>query len=405
MNLNVLTVKQLNTYVRSVLEGDINLISVCVTGEISNLRSYASGHLYFTLSDSGSAIRTVMFSGNAARMQFVPSDGMRVMCRGRVTIYEKDGTYQLMCESMAPEGVGDVALRYQMLRERLEREGYFDLEHKKKIPQFPSAIAVVTSPDGAVLHDIISVLGRRYPVCEIRFFPALVQGEGAANSLIKAVCSADESGADCIIIGRGGGSKEDLSAFNDEQLAKTVYGLKTPVISAVGHETDYTICDYVADLRAPTPSAAAELAAPDISELKAILKSGKEALKNAYLTNISQKYMQLSILEKNRVYKMPKMLYEAYETRLKSLHERFCFGYARNLEAAEKSIAVFAGRLSALSPLNILSRGYSLVYSNGKIVKSPENVNNNDRMLIKTSGGSLELTASEVKRMYEHEDL
>ena len=263
-----ITVSELNSYIKSILDNDKRLSAISVRGEISNFKRHSSGHLYFTLKDDGGQIRAVMFRSYADRIRFMPEDGMKVIVRAEVSVYAQAGTYQLYVNSMQPDGVGALYLAYEQLKERLACEGLFDQEHKIPLPSYPTRIGVITSPTSAAVRDIINVTGRRYPLATVYVYPALVQGDGAEKSLIEGLKYFEQSGlADVIIIGRGGGSIEDLWAFNSEALARCIYTMNTPVISAVGHETDFTICDFVADMRAPTPSAAAEIAVPDIREL------------------------------------------------------------------------------------------------------------------------------------------
>ena len=275
MSMNVLSVSQITGYLKSLLEGDPNLNPVFISGEISNFTDhYRSGHLYFSLKDEKAVLKAVMFSSSARRLRFRPSDGMKVLCRGRISLYEASGQYQLYVDDMQPDGLGTLNLAYEQLKTRLEKEGLFDAARKRPIPRYPRRVGVITSPTGAAVRDICQILGRRWPMAEIVFCPVLVQGEEAAPQLVEALARMNRvDGVDTIIIGRGGGSLEDLWAFNEESVARAVAASKIPVISAVGHETDFTICDFVADLRAPTPSAAAELAVPDQMEEKMLVES------------------------------------------------------------------------------------------------------------------------------------
>lgn len=284
-NTLVLSVSQLNRYIKMNFDADENLANIFISGEISNFTNhYRTGHLYFTLKDDSAAVRAVMFNSSAKRLKFMPEDGMKVIARGRVSVYEASGQYQLYVDDMQPDGVGALNLAYEQLKEKLQKEGLFSEHHKKPLPPYPEKVGVITSPTGAAVRDIINVLGRRFPYAEIVFCPVLVQGDGAHLQLTDAVNMFNsERAADVIIIGRGGGSIEDLWEFNDEGLARAVYNSEIPVISAVGHETDFTICDFVADMRAPTPSAAAELAVPDANELQYALS----ALKNRMFLNVS----------------------------------------------------------------------------------------------------------------------
>ena len=292
-NTLVLSVSQLNRYIKMNFDADENLANIFISGEISNFTNhYRTGHLYFTLKDDSSAVRAVMFNSSAKRLKFMPEDGMKVIARGRVSVYEASGQYQLYVDDMQPDGVGALNLAYEQLKEKLQKEGLFSELHKKPLPPYPEKVGVITSPTGAAVRDIINVLGRRFSYAEIVFCPVLVQGDGAHLQLTDAVnLFNSERAADVIIIGRGGGSIEDLWEFNDEGLARAVYNSEIPVISAVGHETDFTICDFVADMRAPTPSAAAELAVPDANELQYALS----ALKNRMFLNLPTKCCRIGV--------------------------------------------------------------------------------------------------------------
>ena len=399
MNLTVLTVKQLNTYVRSILEGDVNLASVCVGGEMSNMRIYSSGHLYFSLREKDSLIKCVMFSSNVSRLGFMPSDGMHVIIKGRATLYEKDGTYQLVCENILQDGIGDVSLKYRLLKEKLENEGLFDEKFKKPIPSTPQKIAVVTSKDGAALHDIINVISRRYPLCEILVFPTLVQGNESANSIVNALRLADNSDCDTIIVGRGGGSKEDLESFNDEIVARTVFSLNTPCISAVGHETDFTIIDYVSDLRAPTPSAAAEIAVPSVEEINNYLNSRYNNflfLLNEYIDGLEK---TISDISKKEIFSNPDKIYGGFEEKIINNEKLFLNAYMNFVEKNDSSLNLLASRLNDLNPLNVLSRGYSLIYKDEKLVKNAEDITNNDVLKIKMKNDTIKITASNIEKV------
>ena len=399
MNLTVLSVKQLNTYVRSILEGDVNLASVCVSGEMSNMRIYSSGHLYFSLRDNDSLIKCVMFASNVNRLGFLPNDGMRVIVKGKITLYEKDGTYQLMCENILQDGVGDVSLQYKLLKEKLENEGLFDEKFKKLIPSTPQKIAVVTSKDGAALHDIINVITRRYPLCEIIVFQTLVQGAESPSSIVKALKLADNASCDTIIVGRGGGSKEDLEAFNDEIVARTVFSLNTPCISAVGHETDFTIIDYVSDLRAPTPSAAAEIAVPSIEEINNYLNASYENI--LYLINdyINTFNKLVSDISKKEIFSNPDKLYGSFDEKLNINEKLLINAYDKFVDNKNNALNLSAARLNDLNPLNVLSRGYSLIYNDGKLVKTANDIKENDVLSIKMSNDSIRIKASNVEKV------
>lgn len=387
----VLTVSQLNYYVKSVLDSDPRLNYVFLTGEISNLTDhYRSGHIYLSLKDNKSLVRCVMFAGNARNLMFKPAEGMKVICRGRVTLYEATGQYQYYIEDMQPDGVGALYQAYEQLKAKLSAEGLFDEKYKKLIPHFPSTIGVITSPTGAAVQDIRNILTRRYPSVNITLCPVLVQGENAVPQLINAVEKLNEYNlCDTIIIGRGGGSIEDLWAFNDENLARAIFKSKIPVISAVGHETDFTICDFVSDLRAPTPSAAAELAVPDKQELLQYYDSQMQYLSTLidsrisdYKNSLSQSASTLSSLSpQNKLRNIESEL--AINThRLTSLSNQI-------FENKKQEISLLASRLESLNPVSILKRGYSVVTKDDKTVTSVKDVKDGDTLAIDVTDGRI----------------
>ena len=387
----VLTVSQLNYYVKSVLDSDSRLNYVFLTGEISNLTDhYRSGHIYLSLKDNKSLVSCVMFAVNARNIMFKPADGMKVICRGRVTLYEATGQYQYYIEDMQPDGVGALYQSYEQLKAKLSAEGLFDEKYKKLIPHFPSTIGVITSPTGAAVQDIRNILTRRYPSVNITLCPVLVQGENAVPQLINAVEKLNEYNlCDTIIIGRGGGSIEDLWAFNDENLARAIFKSKIPVISAVGHETDFTICDFVSDLRAPTPSAAAELAVPDKQELLQYYDSQKQYLSTLidsrisdYKNSLSQSVSTLSSLSpQNKLRNIESEL--AINThRLTSLSNQI-------FENKKQEISLLASRLESLNPVSILKRGYSVVTKDDKTVTSVKDVKDGDTLAIDVTDGRI----------------
>lgn len=393
----VLTVKQLNSYVKSLLEGDVRLASVYLRGEISNFKNhYQSGHLYFSLKDGDAVIRAVMFRASAAYLKFLPEDGMSVICRGRVSLYERDGSYQFYAEEMIPDGVGDLAVAFEQIKNRLEKKGYFDPLAKKPIPKFPKKICVITSQTGAAVRDILNILERRYPICEVTLFPTLVQGENAASDLANAVISAQDFDFDTIIIGRGGGSIEDLWAFNDEMLAETIYKCRIPVISAVGHETDFTICDFVADLRAPTPSAAAELAVPDVSELRQNLDSIFERICYSYNSLILSYRSKLSVLTKSSVLFKNDAFFERQKFNLQKSQTALTVAFSKRLDSELSRFKENVSKLDALSPLSILHRGYSVVTSEGNVVTDGGNLLEGEEVNVKFAKGAARCGVIEV---------
>lgn len=389
---SALTVRQLNLYVRSLIEGDARLSNVLVSGELSNFKNhYASGHLYFTLKDREASIRCVMFRSFAERIKFKPLDGLKVVLRGRVSIYEKDGQYQFYAEEMLPEGVGDIALGFEQVKAKLETEGLFDQSTKRPLPKFPKRIAVVTSDTGAAVKDIMNILSRRWSLAEIVLCSVAVQGEQAVPEMLSALDRLYSlSGIDVIIIGRGGGSAEDLWAFNSEQLARKIYESPVPVISAVGHETDFTICDFVADLRAPTPSAAAELAVPDINEISSKLNRYENSLKSFLENKYQFSFARLEALLNAFCMKNPTdfIVGKSYE-RLDRLTDKLSQAANRTLDSADRSFVSLTARLDALSPLKVLSRGYAAVSKDNGTVSSVTQAQKGDILDVSLTDGTL----------------
>ncbi|MBQ8532976.1 MAG: exodeoxyribonuclease VII large subunit [Clostridia bacterium] len=389
---SALTVRQLNLYVRSLIEGDARLSNVLVSGELSNFKNhYASGHLYFTLKDREASIRCVMFRSFAERIKFKPLDGLKVVLRGRVSIYEKDGQYQFYAEEMMPEGVGDIALGFEQVKAKLEAEGLFDQSTKRPLPKFPKRIAVVTSDTGAAVKDIMNILSRRWSLAEIVLCSVAVQGEQAVPEMLSALDRLYSlSGIDVIIIGRGGGSAEDLWAFNSEQLARKIYESPVPVISAVGHETDFTICDFVADLRAPTPSAAAELAVPNINEISSKLNRYENSLKSFLENKYQFSFARLEALLNAFCMKNPTdfIVGRSYE-RLDRLTDKLSQAANRTLDSADRSFVSLTARLDALSPLKVLSRGYAAVSKDNGTVSSVTQAQKGDILDVSLTDGTL----------------
>ena len=394
-----LTVTQLNEFLKRLLESAPQLGSVSVRGEISNFKNHYSGHWYFTLKDEGSQLKAVMFRSSAAKMKFIPEDGMKVTARGRISAFVQNGTYQLYCDSMEPDGVGALYTAYEQLKRKLEAEGLFDPRRKKPLPKIPMRIGIITSPTGAAVRDMINVTGRRFPAASVTLYPTLVQGPEAPAQLCAGLAYFNRTdSADVIIIGRGGGSLEDLWAFNDESVARAVAGSRIPVISAVGHETDFTICDFAADVRAPTPSAAAELAVPDTEELKRKITNliAREAgVVGARLKIARQK---LDALAGSRAMKSPMIPVDDRRMALDALAERMRRAEENRVAGKRAVLAGAAGKLSALDPLSVLSRGYSAVYKeDGGLVRSTRDVEPGDRVTFRTVGGAAICTVDEVK--------
>lgn len=385
----VLTVGQLNAYVKSLLDGDGRLSNVFICAEISNFTNhYRTGHFYFSLKDEGALIRAVMFRSSAQRLKFLPQDGMRVIVRGRVSLYERDGQYQLYVDDMQPDGMGALNLAFEQLKEKLAQEGLFAPERKKPLPRYPMRVGVVTSPTGAAVRDIVNVLSRRFPLAQIILQPVQVQGEEAPEQITKAILQLNQKkAADVLIVGRGGGSIEELWAFNNEGVARAVAASEIPVISAVGHETDYTICDFAADLRAPTPSAAAELCVPDAQaeiERIAMLRRSAGQLTRRRLEEEQQRLDNLLVRARLQE---PSRLMEARRQGLDTLEKRLCKAASELLLRQKSRIAPLAGKLDALSPLKVLSRGYAIVYEKDHPVRSVAEIAAGDQLRVRWSDG------------------
>ncbi len=368
-------------------------------GEISNFTNhYRSGHWYFSLKDENAVIQGVMFRSYAQQMRFVPQDGMRVICCGRVTLYDRDGRYQFYAQDMQPDGLGALNLQFEQTKEKLAKLGLFDEANKKAIPAFPQKIAVVTSPTGAAVQDILNILNRRYPLATVFMCPVQVQGEYAVPQLVETVNELSKrQDVDVIIIGRGGGSLEDLWAFNSEELAFAIYNCPIPVISAVGHETDYTISDFVADLRAPTPSAAAELAVPEITDLKSGVTRYGQRLTMALNRKVETETARLTRLANAQVLQRPMMMVEPYFQRVDGLSRRMDSAYLRGVEQNESRFSVLAGRLEAYSPLGVLKRGYAITKKENAIVRSAETLQVGDTVEIQFNQGSATCKVEQVK--------
>ena len=398
-NTLVLSVSQLNRYIKMNFDADENLANIFISGEISNFTNHSrTGHLYFTLKDDSAAVRAVMFNSSAKRLKFMPEDGMKVIARGRVSVYEASGQYQLYVDDMQPDGVGALNLAYEQLKEKLQKEGLFSELHKKPLPPYPEKVGVITSPTGAAVRDIINVLGRRFPYAEIVFCPVLVQGDGAHLQLTDAVNMFNsERAADVIIIGRGGGSIEDLWEFNDEGLARAVYNSEIPVISAVGHETDFTICDFVADMRAPTPSAAAELAVPDANELQYALS----ALKNRMFLNVSSgiadRRSRLEYLTSKGALKSPDEMLSNRSQRLDTAFSKMLSSYENRIGGKKVEFISAATALSKLDPMSVLMRGFAFVSDkNGKNVYSSQALAKGDKINVRFHDGSAVCEVKEI---------
>lgn len=395
---SILTVSQLNRYISFKLKDDIKLRGILVKGEISGFTNhYKTGHFYFTLKDGESMIKAVMFSSFASRLKFMPANGMSVIAAGNIQVFERDGVYQIYVTDIQPDGLGALYMAYEQLKDKLAKEGLFDADHKKQLPPFPKKIGIVTSPGAAALRDMINIISRRYPIAEITVFQALVQGENAPDSICRAICMADLCGLDLIIVGRGGGSAEDLFCFNSEKIARTVYMCETPVISAVGHETDTTVIDFVSDLRAPTPSAAAELAVPDISVLRSAVTGLEKKLYSAFSIYIDKLDAKIERYSDKMSSFSPSAVLDKNETVLSEKTKHLENAAGRCINACENKLTNLALRLDLLSPLKIMSKGYSIVYNSDNIaVRNTNELCKGEHVCIKLENGSADAEITEI---------
>lgn len=398
-NVNTFTVSELNNYIKNIFEENRTLSSVTLRGEISNFTSHRSGHLYFSLKDAEGQIRAVMFRSRALSLKFIPESGMKVIVHGSVTVYPRDGSYQIYVGSMQPDGIGALYLAYEQMKARLADEGLFDEEHKLPIPEIPRRVGVITSPTGAAVRDIINVMGRRFPGADIYIYPALVQGDGAEKTLVDAVDYFDKSRlCDVVIIGRGGGSIEDLWAFNSEVLARRIYGATVPIISAVGHETDFTICDFVSDMRAPTPSAAAELAVPDKHELLMRIDSYNERMYTAITNRIIRSKERVEHLADKTGSGATLAFIDTKKDTVKAQEDKAILLIRSLLDRLREKLALNSGKADVLSPLSILSRGYSVAECECGIVKSINDTNVGDEISLILSDGKLTAAVIEIDK-------
>lgn len=399
--MKILSVSQVNMYIKALLDEIPQVKNVYICGEISNFKHYYnSGHMYFTLKDDKSQLKAVMFKSDNYRLKFTPENGMKVICFGQVGVYERDGVYQLYCRDMQPDGVGALTIAFEQLKVQLAEEGLFDEEHKKAIPKYPQKIGVATSKMGAAVEDIKNVISRRYPLCEIIIVPTMVQGESAAQDIADSIRFIDENlGVDTIIVGRGGGSLEDLWAFNTESVARAVYSCKTPIISAVGHETDFTIGDFVSDMRAPTPSAAAELAVPDVKSLIFQLNNFSVSIEKSLDFKISQCETGVKRYKDYFSKSNVDLFYSNIRDKMAQYNEKLKDSITRIIENQTNILSKNAEMLDNLSPLKILSRGYSVVKNEkSDIVTDSSNVNVGDNVEIILSNGAFKATVNEVTK-------
>mgnify|MGYP005776751519 CR=1 FL=1 len=419
MDKEYLKISELNNYIKNLLDGDIFLNRVYLKGEISNFKNHTRGHLYFTLKDDTSRISAVMFQSSAVKLTFTPEDGMNVLVSGRISAYPAQGSYQIYIDKMEVDGLGALYIEYEKLKKKLAMMGLFDENHKVPIPKFPEKIGVITASTGAAVRDIMSTIKRRYPICEAILFPCLVQGKDAAPDIVRQIKRADAYGVDTIIVGRGGGSIEDLWAFNEEIVAKAIYECKTPIISAVGHEIDWTIADFVADLRAPTPTGAAEMAVPTVLDINTLLDNYKIRLNRNIKNMVNTKFIKLRSLKQSFILKNPMSMYEVKEQKLDALIEninkdiksiivnkenllnniKLSYTLKNPMELIKDKKVKFEmliNTLKLVNPLGILEKGYSLVECNGKIIKDSNDTKVNDYINIKLHKGKIKAEVKEI---------
>lgn len=404
MNERTLTVSELNNLIKTLIDCEPLLNNVCIRGELSNYKIYPSGHHYFTLKDSESSLRCVMFKSSASKLRFRPESGMGVTAFGRVSVFPRDGAYQLYCTDLMPEGVGDLQVAYEQLKAKLAAEGLFDPKHKKKLPPFPKRIAIITSSAGAAVHDMIRILGQRWPMTKVVLLPVRVQGVEAPPEIVGAIRYANRHNvADLIITGRGGGSIEDLWAFNDERVARAIYESELPVISAVGHEPDVTIADYVADVRASTPSNAAELAVPNLRDIRELIDNLSIRRTQAMHKKISTLESKLDELKKRKVLQTPMAYVDSKRAELDYMKDKFIAAADRSNSAKRREFVRLAASLDAMSPLKVLGRGYAIAADDkGQLVRSVSNIKPDDKIRLSVSDGVIKCRVEESEAI-KHE--
>lgn len=399
MTEQALTVTQVNEYIRVMMDRDSLLGNVCVKGEISNYKLYPSGHHYFTLKDEGAALKCVMFKGNAFRLRFRPENGMKILAFGKISVYPRDGAYQLYCSALMLDGMGDLHVAFEQLKAKLSAKGLFDPSHKKQLPKYPSVIGIVTSPVGAALRDMLRIINARYPLAQVRLFPSRVQGAEAPGEIADAIRYANQySLADVLIVGRGGGSIEDLWAFNDERVAYAIYESAIPVISAVGHEPDVTISDYVADLRAATPSNAAELVVPDCNALRQIIDSYSASMASVLDRQIKNARQHLNMLAQSPAMGSPMGYLEQRRNALNMLCTRLSLAQNRRLHLCRQRFTALTAKLDAMSPLKVLTRGYAMVQDpQGQVVRSITQVQPGANIRLRLNDGKIDACVTGVQ--------
>ena len=416
MNNNYITVTQLTRYIKYKIDNDKNLMKIALKGEISNFKNHTRGHLYFTIKDENTRINAIMFASNASKLKMEPVDGMKVLVTGRVSVYESTGTYQIYVDTMEEDGLGNLYLEFEKLKKKLEAEGLFDKAHKKPIPKIPNRIGIITAPTGAAIKDILSTIKRRWPICETILFPSLVQGKEAAEDIVRNIELSKKYDLDVLIVGRGGGSIEDLWCFNEEIVARSIYNLETPVISAVGHEIDFTISDFVADLRAPTPTGAAEMAVPNITDVLNEIKQLEIRTSNIMLNTVKLHRQKLNKLMDSYILKSPKAMYEVKEQNFDHLFERLLSSYKRTIESNKNRLLLLdnnlnnniinklsneknryinaINKLEILNPLLTIKRGYSITKLNNKVITSKKEVKKGDNIEVELTDGNISATVN-----------
>ena len=413
-------ISDLNNYIKNILDKDSFLNKVYLKGEISNFKNHTRGHLYFTLKDDASRISAVMFQSRASNLSFTPEDGMNVLVEGRISAYPAQGSYQIYIDKMEVDGLGVLYIEYEKLKKKLQAKGYFDNEHKVPIPRYPEKIGVVTASTGAAIKDIMSTIKRRYPICDVILFPSLVQGSDAAPDIVRQIKRADAYGLDTLIVGRGGGSIEDLWAFNEEIVADAIYNCNTPVISAVGHEIDFTIADFVADLRAPTPTGAAEMAVPTVLDINTLINNYKIRLNKNIKNTVNTKFINLRNLKTSFILQNPMSIYEIKEQKLDTLIEGLNKNIKLNLQNKDNKLneiklsyvfkspinlikdkqnryEMVVNTLKLVNPLGILEKGYSLTTMDKKVIKNSEKIKINDIINVRLHKGEIKAKVMEVK--------
>lgn len=402
----ILSVTQINEYIRALIAQDEILSVIIVRGEVSNLTMHRSGHIYFTLKDESSVLKAVMFRSSAQRVKFALKEGMNIIVYGRISLYTPSGQYQLYAEDIQPDGIGALYVAYEQIKEKLAKEGLFDASRKKKIPKLPASVGIVTSPTGAAIHDMINVMGRRFPLAKLVLYPALVQGESAYKTLIEGIEYFNQSkSVDVIIIGRGGGSMEDLWAFNNVELAYTIAKSDIPVISAVGHESDFTICDFVSDLRAPTPSAAAELAVPNVLSVRNDINKSISDIEKKLTLKIQQYRRQVEILSSAKVLSSKEALLDEYKMKVNLLSDKLDLNIRSIVKDKEHNLSVLCAKLQMISPLNTLARGYSMVQDiNGRVISSVKKIKKDDVIEISFVDGRAKAVIKEINDVGGYEN-